>query len=201
MGILDTAQWWADFQPGSGNLDAWHPVPAVVECTPDAQCLIADSRAEAEAEYARAEQRGDAVGTTVWGRGIEQSRKLALDYAVSANHLSPTIDANAVRWATEFVMYQTRRMLFMAQSHAAENPFYAECLKAIEKLLKAPGQELPHSVLLKRMKMDSKSFAMLVETIAQRGDIEVLTTARPGWHVRTYRLMNLCRKTTAGGET
>jgi len=102
------------------------------------------------------------------------------------------------------VMHQTRRMLFMAAGHVAVNPFHAECLKAVEKLHNAPGNELPHSVLLKRMKMDSKSFAMLVETLEQQGDIEVITTARPGWHMRSYRLAGGVKhegETSAGGET
>ncbi len=101
-------------------------------------------------------------------------------------------------------MHQTRRMLFMAAGHVAENPFHAECLKAVEKLRNAPGHELPHSVLLKRMKMDSKSFGMLVETLVQQGDIEVSTTARPGWHVRSYRLaggVKVGGETSPGGET
>jgi hypothetical protein len=109
-----------------------------------------------------------------------------------------------VQWASEFVMHQTRRMLFMAASHVADNPFHAECLKLMEKLRDAPGRELSHSVLLKRMKMDAKTFGMLIETLAQQGDIEVMTTARPGWHVRSYRLasgVNLGSETSPGGET
>jgi len=61
---------------------------------------------------------------------------------------------------------------------------------------------LPHSVLLKRMKMDSKSFGMLVETLVQQGDIEIATTAKPGWHIRSYRLasrVNLQGETSPGG--
>ena len=61
-------------------------------------------------------------------------------------------------------MHQTRRMLFMAHGHVAENPFHAECLKLIKKLREAPDQTLPHSVLLKRMKLDAKTFQGLIET-------------------------------------
>ena len=125
----------------------------------------------AEAEYSTAEADGDAVGTTVWGRVQEQTRKLALLYAVSADHTNPQINADAVRWATEFVMHQTRRMLFMAEGHVAENPFHGDCLKLVKKLREAPDQTLSHSVLLKRMKMDSKSFQIVVDTLMQQGDV------------------------------
>lgn len=203
-GVLATAKWWADFRPGTGNLENWNPVPVVIEHTDEARRSLIETRERAEAEYTAAEGKGDSVGTAVWGRVSEQTRKLALLYAVSENHLAPQIGLAAVEWASAFVMHQTRRMLFMAAGHVAENPFHAECLKAVEKLRNVPGNELPHSVLLKRMKMDSKSFAMLVETLEQQGDIEVMTTARPGWHVRSYRLAGGVKhegETSAGGET
>ncbi|HMP07708.1 MAG TPA: hypothetical protein PJ982_15260, partial [Lacipirellulaceae bacterium] len=188
-GVLETARWWSDFHPGSGNLDAWHPMPAVVDCTPEAQRLIADSRVEAESEYARAEERRDAVGTTVWGRVNEQSRKLALVYAISENHQSPSIGVDAVRWATAFVMHQTRRMLFMAQSHAAANPFHSDCLRLLRKLREAPEQTMPHSTLLKRMKLDAQAFQELVTTLKQQGDIETVQQSTGGRPQRAYRLV------------
>jgi hypothetical protein len=186
--VLETARWWVDYRPGRGNLQDWHPVPAVVEPTDEALAVLVETREEAEAEYAKAEAGNDSVGTTVWGRVSEQARKLALLHAISENYMSPRIGSEAVRWASRFVLHQTRRMLFMASSHVAENPFHAECLKAIEKLRSAPGHELPHSVLLKRMKMDAKSFAMLIETLCQQGELENVTTPQRGWPIRAYRL-------------
>lgn len=204
--VLETAKWWASYQPGDqhANLLDRHPLPAIVDHTDAARRLLVETREQAESEYASAEAKSDAVGTTVWGRVSEQTRRLALLYAISQNYKAPSIGIEAVRWASRFVMHQTRRMLFMAAGHVAENPFHAECLKAVEKLRNAPGNELPHSVLLKRMKMDSKSFGMLLETLVQQGDIEIATTARPGWHVRSYRLasgVNHGGETSAGGET
>ncbi|MCB9846704.1 MAG: hypothetical protein H6811_12060 [Phycisphaeraceae bacterium] len=146
-------------------------------------------RREAEAEYTRAEGAQDAVGTTVWGRVSEQVRKLALLHAVSARPAEPEIGADAVRWASALVMHQTRRMLFMAAGHVAESPFHADCLRLIKKLREAPGRRLPHSVLLKRMKLRAKDFGDLVETLAQRGDIEVRTTPRAGSPVVEYELV------------
>jgi hypothetical protein len=171
--ILAAAKWWADFQPGTGNLEKWHPEPRIVEHTEDAKRVLIETREQAEAEYASAEAAGDPVGTTVWGRVSEQTRKLALIYAVSENHESPRISLAAMEWATKFVMHQTRRMLFMAQSHVADNPFHADCLKFVEKLRNAPDRTLPHSVLLKRMKLDAQTFQKIVDTLCQQGDIKV----------------------------
>ena len=189
--VLETARWWVRFEPGErrGNLQHIHPIPAVVEYADDAMQLLIEKRREAEAEYAKAEANGDPVGTTVWGRVSEQTRKLSLLYAVSENHGSPRISADAVRWASGFVTHQTRRMLFMAQGHVADNPFHAECLKFLRKLREAPDRKLSHSIILKRMKMDAKTFRDLTETLLQRGEIaadQVTTAGRTGI---VYRLL------------
>lgn len=187
--VLETARWWSEFCPGTGNLERFHPQPRVVPASDDARDMLTAARQASEAEYAAAEACGDPVGTTVWGRVPEQIRKLALLHAVSGNHESPRIDSAAVQWATDFILHQTRRMLFMAHSHVADNPFHAECLKLLRKLREAPDRTLPHSVLLKRMKLDSKSFAALIDTLCQQREVQVVTTPRAGWPVRAYRLV------------
>lgn len=123
--VLETARWWHDYRPGTGNLQDWHPVPAVVPHTDQAKGLLIAARIEAEAEYQRAELSGDAVGTTVWGRVSEQSRKLALLYAISQDAKNPEIGREAAEWAVAFVLHQTRRMLCMAGRHVSRNDFDA----------------------------------------------------------------------------
>jgi hypothetical protein len=188
--ILETARWWAEFRPGTGNLEVWHPEPRVVLQTEEARQILVETRLEAEAEYALAEAAENEAGTTVWGRVSEHARKLALLYAISENHIEPQIGLAATDWARRFVTHQARRMLFMAQSHVAENPFQAECLKFLKKLGGAPSGELAHSVLLKRMKVDAKTFQVLVTTLEQRGDIITRTACARGTTARHYRLVN-----------
>lgn len=93
---LESAKWWADFRPGTGNLDNWHPEPATVEYAPDALQWFVDSRKQCEEQYALAEGKDDAVGTTVWGRVNEHSRKLALLYASARNPVDQVRVARAV---------------------------------------------------------------------------------------------------------
>jgi hypothetical protein len=197
--VLDTARWWADFKVGTGNLQNWHPVPQIVRHTEEAKRVLVETRLEAEAQYAKAEAADDSVGTTVWGRVSEHARKLALVYAVSENPHQPEIGKPAATWASRLVLYQARQMLFMAQSHAADNPFHAECLRFLEKLRNTPGHELPHSLLLKRMKTDAKSFSCLVTTLEQRGDIAIRTQATTGRTGRFYSLAQDTRDRAGGG--
>lgn len=187
--IQETAQYWANFNPGKGNLEKFYPTPKIVPYTDEAKPLLIDARKVCEAEYKLAESRGDPVGTTVWGRTSEHIRKLALIYAISVNHREPSIDASAACWATEFMMRQTRRMLFMAQGHVAANPFHGECLKAKQKLRDAPDRTLAHSVLLKRMKMDALSFQRMMETLIDQGDVSPISQATAGRPQRGYQLV------------
>jgi hypothetical protein len=186
--VLAAAKWWSDLRAGPGNLANAHPTPRVVPHTDEARALLVELRKAAEQAYGEAEGRRDAVATTVWGRASEQTRKLALIYAVSENHAEPAIGVEAVRWASRLVMHQTRRMLFMAANHAAETPFDELSLRAMRKLREAPERSLPHSVLLKRMKMDSRSFHDLIDTLVQRGDVMAESAATTGRAALIYRL-------------
>jgi hypothetical protein len=174
--VLAAAKWWADYRPGTGNLENWNPVPTVIDHTDEARRRLIACREQAEAEYTAAEAKGDSVGTTVWGRVSEQ------------NHLAPRIGLAAVEWASAFVMHQTRRMLFMAAAHVADSEFDALCLRAIEKIRNAPGGEIAHSVLLKRLKIPKKEFADLLDTLACRGDVEVKDITTSGRTGRWYAL-------------
>jgi hypothetical protein len=171
--VLATARWWRDFLPGSGNLEKWHPTPATIRHTPDATAVMRESRELFDSKYRDAEDRRDPVATTVWGRANENCHKLALNYGVSANHQAALIGKAAVRWATDFVVHQTRRMLFMAAGHVSANQFDADCLKIKAKLRESPGRMLSHSQLLRHMRTDAQSFQRLMQTLLQRGEVEL----------------------------
>ncbi|TET32867.1 MAG: DUF3987 domain-containing protein [Planctomycetota bacterium] len=134
--VLETAKWWSEFNPGTGNLEKWHPVPKVVEHTDEAVEILTECRREAETEYSAAEARNDSVGTTVWSRVNEQARKLALLYAVSENHIEPVIGKGATEWGSLFAVHQTKRMLFMAGEHVFESEFDSRCKKLLAILKK-----------------------------------------------------------------
>jgi hypothetical protein len=181
--ILETATFWSNFNPGKGNLEKFYPIPRIVQYTGEAQSLLIESRRQCESEYAEAEERGDAVGTTVWGRTNEHIRKLALLYAISANHREPSIDASAAIWAKRFALHQTKRMLFMAQSHVAENPFHAECLKLLKKLREGGGR-MGRNKLMRAMHLKMAEFDQIVSTLISQGDItpaEIPTRTKPAF--------------------
>lgn len=182
--ILETASYWAKLTPGTGNMAEQNPDPRVVPLEPRARALLREVRTEAEERYRDAEHRGDDVGTTVWGRVYEQTRKFALLYAASESPRSPIITPRGVAWAAEFCFHQTRRMLYMAQVHVADSPFHKDCLRALRKVEAAPRQVLAHGVLLKRMKLDARAFGVVISTLHQWGELTTsrgeLTTGKSG---------------------
>lgn len=188
--VMEIAKWWAEFLPGQGNLRDWHPIPVIVEHSAEAKRFLAEAREMAEAEYASAEARNDPLATTVWGRADEQARKLALLYAISESHAAPHIGIDAVRWAHELIAHQTRRMLYMATNYVADNAFEADCLKLIRKLRESGGS-LQHSSALKNMHMTTETFHKLIQTLEQRGQVEIVIEPAPkqGRPTRLYRLL------------
>ena len=194
--VLATAKWWADYQPGErrGNLLDIHPVPAVVEHTDEARRLLIETRKAAESEYTKAEAKSDPVGTTVWGRVSEQVRKLALIYAISENHQSPRISLAAVQWASQFVMHQTRRMLFMASQHVAEGEFDALIKRTIEILRQwreknGPQALMPAWELRRRLKQRPSDFKDIVLELEAR-QIAIFDTEKATTKPKSgYRLL------------
>jgi len=79
-------------------------------------------------------------------------------------------------------------MLYMAAGYAAEGEFDELALRLIRKLRESRGQAMPHSVLLKRMKLDAKNFRQLVETLIERGDVAVDNVRTGGRDATLYRL-------------
>lgn len=192
--VLATAKWWADYRPGTGNLEDFHPVPAVVEHTDEARRLLIETRKAAEAEYTKAEAKSDPVGTTVWGRVSEQTRKLALLYAISENHQSPRISLAAVQWSSAFVMHQTRRMLFMASQHVAEGEFDSLIKRTIEILRQwreknGPEALMPAWELRRRLKQRPSDFKDIVLELDAR-QIAVFDTEKATTKPKSgYRLL------------
>lgn len=186
-GILDRARWWAKQPCGPGNLGNVSPKPRTVPYSGEGQEVLTSIMASVDGEYSRAEARGDQVGTSVWARAFEHVCKLALVYAISRDHECPEIDGDALVWAETLVTHQVRRMLVQAAAHVAENPMEALALKALRKIREAPGCEIAHSVLLKRMKIESFDFKRVMSTLVDRGDVKQLSVFGPGRTGMTYQ--------------
>ncbi|MBE0568397.1 MAG: hypothetical protein IH577_01815 [Deltaproteobacteria bacterium] len=80
----------------------------------------------------------------------------------------------------QFVIRQIERMLPKVEVHSSDYSIHDGDLKFLQKLRGAPGQELAHSVLLKRMKMNAVEFQEIVSALERRGDIVVRSRSSTG---------------------
>jgi len=177
--------------PESGNLFNEHPTPKLIEALPDAAKKLEVIRDQVDAEWQRQSQRGDETAMAIWARAYEKTRKLSMLYAVSRNQGEPHIDLEAVEWAWKFVDYQTRRMLFMAESYVADNPFHAECLKAKRYLQKANGK-ISHIRLLRLMHLKSSDFEAVMKYMEDSDEVIIdyaTEDGKPGKIGKIYELV------------
>jgi hypothetical protein len=198
--IAAAARWWAEYQPGDqpGNLSAWHPVPNLVPMSPEAGDALRQCREQADHEYGRAEERNDPVAMAIWARAYEKARRLALIYATSANRASPLIDADAARWACEFVEHQTRRMLFMAGSHASESDFDAKRKRMLDVLAKWHAQHgdrgMPFWMINRKLPWTMREHEEVRDTLVTQRLIDVRINQTGGRPSTVYLLAAACRE-------
>ena len=190
--ILEAATWWAEFRPGTGNLEHWHPVPTVIGQTPEAATLLRQLRVHADEQYSLAEDRDDPAGMAIWARANEKARRLALVYACSVDHVRPMIDEPAARWAWEFVDHQTRRMLFMSGDHVSENDFDARCKAIVATLRKWRDQHgdesMPFWKLNRRHPWSEREHEEVRTALLNQRLIEYEESKTGGTPKRQYRL-------------
>jgi hypothetical protein len=191
--IAEVARWWAALKPGHGDLREFHPVPVVVDMTPEAQEILNLLRGYADRQYAKAEDQNDSVGMTIWARANEKARRLALIYACSADHENPLINENAALWASEFVNHQTKRMLYMAHEHVFENEFDARCKRLVGMLRKWQSRRgeawMPAWRIGRKLPWIEREFEEVRTALIEQRIIEYAEVPTKGRTARAYRLV------------
>ena len=176
--LVDFFSYWAARRITGGNLERMFPGPMVVPYSPEAAQIMDGFRAEQKREVAAYDELGP-----LWSRARENAGKVALIHACWRNSEQPIVETDSARWAVELTRHVVRQTLWRASLSLVDNPFHADCQKALQKLQAQSNGELPHSVLLKRMKMRARDFRDLIQTLEQRGDIQCVqqsTSGRPG---------------------
>ena len=127
------------------------PVPYVVPTDDDA-------KGEYESFLAYTDQFVDEVELgSIWGRAIEKVKKLALIYAVSANPECPLIDANAARWAIDFVLWSTNTFVAGTKREIlSDGSLTAEITREVIATMKDHGHATVTTLVKSLMKPTSK---------------------------------------------
>lgn len=186
--LIAAAKYWADFRPGSGNLDEFFPEPIVVPYTSAAEAIFIEKEKEYDRRWAKAERREASGEMAIWSRIDLQSRKLALLYAASANAEDPRIDEAAAEWASGLAEYLGRRMLAMATEYTAETDFERKTkrvLKAIKKGAKGKPGTVSRAQIMRNLNFKAAELDDVVKALYQSERIAVVDgdEGRPGiWY-------------------
>ncbi len=192
--IIQAAEWWAEFNPNNNekrknNLAEINPFLKPLPFEQGTKKRSFEIMKLAENEYKKCKEINDPIGQTEWTRVFHKARRLALIYAASQNRENPVLTVEALEWGWKFMKYHTEQMIFKAHTRVSENSFHAECQKLLEKLRKSACRQLSHSVLLKRMKVKTKDFKEIIETLLEQGDVEVIKKETEGRIGCFYKLL------------
>ncbi len=152
--------------PAQLTLEDTHE-PYTVPDTPDAATLRMQIVAQAEANYTAASSTAEKA---LWSRAAEKAARLALLYAISENVNEPVITPAALTWGWTLSDFATRKMLYNASVYVHNNEFDAQRQKVIRILTEYDGS-LPHSALLRKMKIDSDAFRKVINTMLESEEL------------------------------
>jgi hypothetical protein len=190
--IYRMAKYWAEFLPGEGNLASFHPIPLLVEHTPEAKQLQRDYGRKADEQYDKAQEHADLVTMAMWGRASEKARRLSLIYACSENPFRPKITPQAVQWASQMVDYATSRMLFMASQYVSESEFHANCQKLLRVLrdwkAKKGNAWMPFYRVNQKLPWTERDHIEVRTTLVNQRRIEYFEQKTGGPQKRLYRI-------------
>lgn len=156
---------------GEGNLAEVTPQPQELPSTEAAMVALDSIGDYADKKYNECFASQDEGGMAVWARCFEHVAKLAMLYSASAKPHEMEVTADAVQWAGNFVNSQIQRMLKAVSEGLHESPFDALVGRLRKKIAMAKGG-ISHSDLLKFARVSRKDFALAIETLAERGEIE-----------------------------
>lgn len=183
--VGDAVEYWKRFDDDipselrGRNLADMRAYPRTVDLTPDAEQLIRELRESADDEYDKAEAQHDRAAMALWARCAEKAEKLALIYACSADYLQPLIDRAAVEWASEMLMHQTRRMLFLTDQHFAENQTHAD-LNRVAAIIRDHGKLSRSQFTRKTQFLKRRDRDDMLREVTERGDVEIRQEATTG---------------------
>jgi hypothetical protein len=175
---LAVQEWWLrgsdgytgkQLEAGNGNL-----VKTVLEYTSSATELIRSIQDVYDKEWNRCTKEMDSVGSSVWARAYELTRKLAIVHAMSRNSESKVVEWEDVEYACTFVDRQSRRMLYKAREKSFGTDHERYSKKIIELLNKSPKKTLKRSQISRNMQgLTGRELSDIIETLEEGGFITV----------------------------
>jgi len=149
------------------------PNKRVLKYTPQAKDLIRTIQAIYDKEWNVCQKDGDSVGTSVWGRAYEMTRKLAMSYKISGDYQAEYIDWEAVEFSCRTIDRQCRRMLYKAREKSFGTDHEKQLNIMVEHLNRAPSKQLKRSEITAKMRhLTSKEITDILETLEEADSVK-----------------------------
>lgn len=174
--LVDHVRDWDRRTHGDGNLTSSHPMPEVIEYTPEATEL---AWLKSEDWYERGEKSGE--WQPVWTRCGEKAARLALVYAASRSVESPIVDAEAYQWAAEVAEWSTSLFESVGAQHIADSQHERNCQRAYQAI-KQRGQ-MTHGQLVRHRcfrSLPRRDREEIITTLTEAEKIAVTEGTRGG---------------------
>ncbi len=194
--LVEAGTWLARFWPaGDGKrgdiATARNPVPLVVKSTTAGDDILRAFRAECDGQAIKAVDDGDSVLNAVSVRSYERASKLALLYAISADHERPEIGADAARWGVRLERFCSGRLLAAYGRYGAATEFEKSCRRIEEHLSASERGAATRSQLMRLTRFPVKQFDEIMRTLIERKTVKVDEGATKGRPAIVYRLKKL----------
>jgi len=118
--LIATIQRVCKFQPGNGNLMGKMGADTKVEAQVVPMTSAVFDAWEALDDDMTANMQ-DNVSASIYSRVAENTAKLAMIYAVSRDHVSPVIDADAFAWARELSLWSANTLMHNISRNVSDN--------------------------------------------------------------------------------
>jgi hypothetical protein len=162
------------------------PDPYPVQMAPDAEQLFDALDAELTA------QQREAIGTNrsaVLARVWENTAKVALIKAVSANPQAPVIRLEDAEWARIVVDRCVTTMISEAERHIAENKTQAYHQKVLRLIQAAGGRGLSRNEITRRTQfLERKQREDILGALVEAGQVELAIETTAGRQAAIYRV-------------
>lgn len=164
--FFETARWWSAYDPDDSAEGVNLFASRTIDRTPEAQEIANEFKNRTNREM---KGYDDPVNLAVCGRRKENSFKLALLYAVSANPANPVIDQAAMSWGTGLGEYLNRKTLWAVDQSVSSNAFQKGAKEAMRLIRRSGGSGIARSDLTKRLGLPPREFDAIMAHIDERG--------------------------------
>jgi hypothetical protein len=172
---------------GVGKIE---PLPVDVS---EGACVLFSAEEQRQDDlYRFAQAKGDNVQCGMTSRVMLQARKLALLWACSAWDCKagtrPVVTVEAAQWALAVVAWLMKRTLAMFARNAKTTLDFERRVGKMLAYITKSGGTVAHSPLTNFMKLPKREFVALIETLVDRGTIEIGVTKTNTKTGRAYSL-------------